>query len=150
MLRKESNRFSQKNQKLSKSLIFLHSFSLNFLELYFEQLLIFLYILFVQNGIAWHFDCDLLQFFEKGIICCLFIFLFHGKLKFIINNLGKQNIKIRKLIRIIEITLIKEISIIFSILRFNNNNSKCLGNMQHSNIPSNYSNFLPINLTKPG
>lgn len=64
LLREEPDRLSQEYQQLPKPLTLLHSLLLNLLELYLEQLFVLLNVFFVQDGVTWHLDCYLLQFFE--------------------------------------------------------------------------------------
>ena len=84
--RKKAYTFGQKDQQLSKSLVFLHGLTLYFFELDFEQSLVFLYVLLVEDGVTGHLDGNFFELFEKGIVGRFFVLLLHRKLKIIIND----------------------------------------------------------------
>ena len=50
----------EEDEKLSKSLIFLHGVTLNFIEFDFEELVVVFYIGLVEGGIIVDFDGDFL------------------------------------------------------------------------------------------
>ena len=79
--REEAHTLCQEYQQLSEALVFSHGLALDFIELDFEELFVIEYVLFVEDVVSGHFDGDLLEFFEKGVIGRLFVFLLHVKLK---------------------------------------------------------------------
>lgn len=75
---------SQEDEQVSEALVLFHGVSLDLIELNSEHLHIHLDVRSVQGGIIWHFDGELLEFFEESVVdgfLVLYLLDLHSLLK---------------------------------------------------------------------